>query len=102
MTLLGNHERLSAARAHQVGLVSEVVPAAELTAAATWAAEVIASQPPAATVATVRSLWAARELAPGTAEDLGAVLLHLGMSKESLDEGAAAFSSEKRIEPRTR
>ncbi len=102
MTLLANHERLSAQRAHEIGLVSEVVPAEELEAAATWAAGAIASQPTAATVATVRTLWAARELAPGTAEDLGAVLLHLGMSEEGLDEGAAVFASGKRIEPRVR
>ena len=41
MTLLGNHERLSAQRAHEVGLVSEVVPGAELADAARWAAEAI-------------------------------------------------------------
>lgn len=102
MTLLGNHERLSAERAHQIGLVSQVVPADELADTARWAAEAIASQPTQATVATVRALWAARELAPGTAEDLGAVLLHLGMSAESLDEGAKVFASGERIRPRTR
>ncbi len=53
MTLLGNHERLSAARALEIGLVSEVVPGADLAATATWAAEAIASQPLGATVATV-------------------------------------------------
>lgn len=102
MTLMGNHERLSAERAHQIGLVSEVVPADELTAAAAWVAERIASQPTGATVATVRALWAARELTPGTAEDLGAVLLHLGMTEESLDEGARMFASGRRTEPRIR
>ena len=102
MTLLGNHERLSAARAHQVGLVSEVVPASELEARATWAAEAIASQPLEPTVATVRALWAARELAPGTAEELGSVLLNLGMSAESLDEGQQAFASGRRTTPNVR
>jgi enoyl-CoA hydratase/carnithine racemase len=33
LTLLGNHERMSAATAHRIGLVSEVVPAAELAEA---------------------------------------------------------------------
>lgn len=102
MTLLGNHERLSAARAHQIGLVSEVAPAAELLDRAAWAAGAIASQPPGPTVATVRSLWAAREMAPGTAEELGAVLLGLGMTEESLAEGSEQFSSGRRIEPRIR
>lgn len=102
MTLLANHERMSAQRALQIGLVSEVVPASELRAAVTWAAEAIASQPTAATVATVRALWAARDLPQGTAEDLGAVMLNLGMSEESLAEGANVFASGTRIEPRTR
>ncbi len=49
MTLLGNHERMTATKAEQIGLVSEVVADAEaLTASATWAAEAIASAPPAA------------------------------------------------------
>lgn len=102
MTLLGNHERLSAERAHQIGLVSEVVPADELEAAAAWAAEAIASQPLGPTVATVRALWAGRELAPAQAQELGAVLLNLGMDPASLDEGQQAFSAGRRIEPRTR
>lgn len=102
MTLLGNHERMSAARAHQIGLVSEVVAAGELHDRAAWAARAIAAQPPTATVATVRSLWAARELAPGTAEDLGAVFLGLGMSRETMEQGSSAFASGERIEPRIR
>ncbi|MDQ3934489.1 MAG: enoyl-CoA hydratase/isomerase family protein, partial [Actinomycetota bacterium] len=62
MSLLGNHERMSAQRAHQIGLVSEVVPAGELLDAARWAAAAIASAPPVPVQATVRTLWAAREL----------------------------------------
>ena len=37
-SLLGNHERMSAARAHEIGLVSEVVPAEELMERAMWVA----------------------------------------------------------------
>lgn len=102
MTLLANHERMSAARAHQIGLVSEIAPAAELADRAEWAARAIASQPPGATVGTVRSLWAAREMAPGTAEELGAVLLGLGMTKESMEQGSERFASGARVEPRIR
>jgi enoyl-CoA hydratase/carnithine racemase len=102
MTLLGNHERMSAARALEIGLVSEVVPASELVAAATWAAEAIVSQPFGATIATVRALWAARELGPQQAEALGQVLLNLGTTREGLAEGQEVFSSGQRITPRTR
>jgi enoyl-CoA hydratase/carnithine racemase len=102
MTLLGNHERISAATALRMGLVTEVVPADELAAAATWAAERIASQPAGAVEATVRTLWAARELAPGQGADLGSVFLALGTTKEGYEEGSQAFSSGQRAEWRTR
>src|SRR5438552_190244 len=62
LSLLGNHERLSARRAYEVGLVSEVVPAEELHQAAGWAAGVIASQPALAVQGTVRAIWAALEM----------------------------------------
>src|SRR5205809_3482597 len=57
LSLLGNHERMSAKRAHEIGLVSEVVAAGGLHDAAAWAAGVIASQPPLAVQGTVRSIW---------------------------------------------
>ena len=64
IALLGASERMSARRAYEVGFVSEVVPLEELMDAATWAAEAIAAQPPAAIMATLRTLWAAREMFP--------------------------------------
>jgi enoyl-CoA hydratase/carnithine racemase len=102
LSLLGNHERMSARRAHEVGLVSEVVPGDELLAAARWAAAAIASPPAEAVQTTVRSLWAARELSRQQALDLGPVLLTMGVSVEALAEGQKAFSSGARITPRVR
>ena len=102
MSLLGNHERMSAQRAHQIGLVSEVVPAGDLLATARWAAEAIASQPPTAVQATLRTIWAAHEVSRQQALDLGATFLNLGMSAQALAEGQASFRSGARIEPRTR
>jgi enoyl-CoA hydratase/carnithine racemase len=102
MSLLGNHERMSARRAHEIGLVSEVVPAGELLGTARWAAAAIASAPPAAVQATLRALWAARELSPRQAVDLGNTFLNLGMSQEGLAQGQEAFASGRRIEPRVR
>ncbi|CAN5756027.1 enoyl-CoA hydratase/isomerase family protein [soil metagenome] len=96
LALLGNHERLSAARACEVGLVSEVVSAAELIERARWAAEAIASQPPAAVQATLRALWAARELTPGQALDLAPTFLDRGVDPATLAEGQAAFGSGQR------
>jgi len=102
LSLLGNHERMSARRAHEVGLVSEVVPGAELATTARWAAAAIASAPPAAVQTTLRTLWAARELSLRQTLDLGNTFLNLGMSRAALAEGQEAFASGKRITPRIR
>lgn len=49
MALMGNSERMSAERAYQLGLVSEVVPKDKLMERATQIAETIASKAPLAT-----------------------------------------------------
>ena len=102
MTLLGNHERMSAERAREIGLVSEVVPPEELAAAAAWAATAIARQPAAAVQATLRTIWAAQELTRQQAIDLGTTFLNLAMGSQALSEGQAAFASGERVAPRIR
>lgn len=101
MTLLGNHERLSAARALEIGLVSEVCPADELDERAGWLADTIASAPARPMQATLRTLWAGRELSRRQALDLGNTFLNLGMSEEDLAEGQRTFAAG-RVEPRIR
>jgi enoyl-CoA hydratase/carnithine racemase len=98
LTLMGNHERLSARRAHEIGLVSELVPAADLRARAIEVAAAIASQPARAVQATVRAMWRARELTPAQADALGAELLNTGFTAEAMEEGQQVFTSGKRIE----
>jgi len=102
MTLLGNHERISAARALEIGLVTEVVPIADLPTVAHRIAVAIASQPPTAVQASLRSLWAARELTRTQMLDVGNTFLNLAMSKDALAEGQAVFSSGQRIDPKVR
>jgi len=102
MTLLGAHERLSADTARAAGLVSEVVPAAELHETAHRLAAVIASQPPASVQATLRSLWAARSLPPEQALALGNVLLQLGTTSAALRQGQESFAADRRVEWRLR
>ena len=102
LALLGAHEQLSARRAHEIGFVSEVVPQAELRAHAEWAARTIASAPPAAIRATVRSLWTARDLPRREALAMGDELVREGSDPTSLLEGQRAFASGIRIEPRIR
>ncbi len=98
VSLLGNHERMSAQRAHQIGMVSELVPAAELMDRATWAAEAIASAPPLAIEGTVRALWGAREHGQREAVRLGYAYVAMGTSADSIAEGQRTFEAGTRIE----
>jgi enoyl-CoA hydratase/carnithine racemase len=102
LSLLGNHERMSARRAHEIGLVSEVVPAADLLDAARWCATRIASQPPLAVQGTVRSIWAAREMTRSQALWNAFAYVSLGTDAESLRQGQERFASGERIDPRIR
>lgn len=102
MALVGAHERVGAESALRMGLVSEVLPADDLLAGAQQLATVIASQPPLAVQATLRTLWAAREMPVNQATDLGNLFLQLGTSMDALGEGQAFFSSGGRVTPRTR
>lgn len=61
MMLMGTAERISAERAHAIGLVSELTPRGEALAAATECAAVLAGYPAEGVQGTVRALWAARE-----------------------------------------
>jgi enoyl-CoA hydratase/carnithine racemase len=102
LTLMGAHERMSAQRAHEIGLVSEVVEAEHLEERALEIAKIIASQPARAVQATVRAMWMARDLSPAQADVLGAELLNNGFTAEALEEGQKVFGSGKRIEWRLR
>jgi len=102
MTLMGAHERLSAATALRIGLVSEVVPGSELLDTARRLAATIASQPPTTIQATLRTLWAARNLTPDQAASLGNVFLQLGTSARALKEGQETFAHEPRPQWRLR
>ena len=102
LSLLGNYERLSAKRAFDIGLVSEVVPKEGLHDAAAWAAEAIASQPQLAIQGTVRAIWAARELSNRQAVALGYAFVGLGTDQDSIAEGQKLFESGKRVEWRLR
>jgi len=96
MSLLGAAERLSARRAHEIGLVQEVVPAADLHEAARQVAEVIAAQPPLAVQSTVRAIWYAQELGHRQALDVARTLSMLGTDGKSMAAGQQVFRSGQR------
>jgi enoyl-CoA hydratase/carnithine racemase len=102
LTLMGAHERMSAQRAYEIGLVSQVVPFEQLEETTLGIAKQIASQPARAVQATVRAMWLARDLTPAQADVLGAELLNNGFTAEALAEGQKVFESGKRIEWRLR
>jgi len=102
LTLLGSDERMSAQRALQIGLVTEVVPGPELHDRAAWAAGVIARAHPMAVQGTLRALWAGRELSRAQALGLGWAFVGLGNDPEALAEGQSRFAAGQRVEWRLR
>ncbi len=102
MSLLGAHERMSAKRAHEIGMVSEVVPAAELRDTAQWVASRIASQPALPVQGTVRNLWHARDMSRSQALAMAYAMVGLGSDQGSIDEGQKVFASGQRVEWRLR
>jgi enoyl-CoA hydratase/carnithine racemase len=102
MALLGAHERMTATRAHEVGLVSEVVPGDELRAAVGWAAGVIASAPPLAIVGSVRALWNALEVPRHQALDLAYLYVRNGNDRADMRAAQERFASGARVEWRKR
>lgn len=101
VALLGAHERMSAARAHQVGLVSEVAPAAELMQRALWVAEKIASAPPLAVQGTLKAAWLAHDVSRREALAQVSTTVLLGTTYENMAAGQESFKA-KRDKPRIR
>ena len=102
MSLLGVHERISAERAREVGLVSEVVPRDELLERAGWAARVIADSPALAIQGTMRAIWTAQETSRAQAIELANLFTRIGNDAEAFRQGQERFSSGERPEWRLR
>jgi enoyl-CoA hydratase/carnithine racemase len=102
MQLAGAHERVSARRAYEIGMVSEVVAPDELAGAAERFARIVASQPALAVQATVRAIWAAQDLPRRQALDASVALVAAGNTPEQLAEGQQVFASGRRVPWRLR
>jgi len=92
MALLGLDERMSAQRALQIGLVSEVVPGAELRARAHELAATIAAKPAVATQGTVKAFWQSLEMPRAQAHSVGMHYVQLGnpIGTAQVDRAATA------------
>lgn len=101
MTLMGAAERISASTAQRMGLVSEVVSSDDLQETAFDLAASIASNPPAAVQASLRTLWAAREVSASQMQAMGNMFLTPAMTTEALAEGQKIFAGKKRVSPKT-
>ena len=102
LTLLGSAERMSARRALEIGLVSEVVPGDQLRAAAAAVAGTIAALPPLAVQATLRAIWIGSEMAPGQALGAAHALVAAGTDPAALAAGQEAFRTGGRPKWRLR
>ena len=101
IALMGGHERVSAARAFEIGLVTEVLPAAELLDKAVWIGERIAMSPPLAIQGTLKAAWLAHELTRREAIAQMSSVVLLGTEYENIEAGQASFHAN-REKPRTR
>jgi len=96
MALTGRHERLTAARAHQLGILSQVVePPDDLTDVAQALAEKIARNSPAAMEATKKALWGALEMGLTDACRAGARELVSMWGHPDQTEGPLAFAEKR-------
>ena len=102
LSLLGAHERLSAERAREIGLVSEVVPAAELLPRAQQLAREIAEGEPVAVQGSLRSVWLAKELTRTQALRMADIYVGLGNDLDLIAAGQERFAAGKRVDWRVR
>jgi enoyl-CoA hydratase len=96
MALVGRSERITAARAHQLGIISQIVdPPSALRDAAQELAEKIARNSPAAMAATKRALWGALEAGLTDACRSGSQELVGMWGHPDQDEGPLAFTERR-------
>lgn len=102
MAFVGRHERMSAERALELGMISQIVdPPDQLRVAAQALAETVAKNSPAAMAATKRALWGALEAGLTDACKAGAAELVSMWGHPDQTEGPLAFAEKRDPEWRT-
>jgi enoyl-CoA hydratase/carnithine racemase len=96
MMLLGGSERMSAQRAYEIGMVSEICPSAELHERVEWAARTIADSLPLGIQGTVRALWAGAEMSRRQALDVANYLCRIGSDPRELMKGQESFGGPRK------
>lgn len=96
MALTGRYERMSAERAYELGMISQVVdPPERLRAEAQELAEKVAKNSPAAMRATKKALWGAVEMGLRDACYAGSQQLIAMWGHGDQEEGPLAFSEKR-------
>lgn len=95
MALAGRHERVTAERARQLGILSEVVEPVRLRDRAQELGDLIAHNSPAAMAATKRALWGALEAGLTEASKRGALELVAMWGHPDQTEGPAAWAEKR-------
>ena len=98
MAFTGRHERMTAERARQLGILSQVVEPERLREAAQELGETIARNSPAAMAATKAALWGALEHGLTEACHRGAQELVGVWGHPDQEEGPAAFAEKRDAE----
>lgn len=96
MTLMGRHYRMSAERAHQLGLVDELVETpADLLPAALEMARAMLQNSPQAMALSKQAVWAARERGYSDALTYAWSLLRIHWGHPDFEEGPRAFAEKR-------
>jgi enoyl-CoA hydratase/carnithine racemase len=95
MALVGRHERISAQRAFELGMLSQIVEPEELRDAAQALAEKIARNSPTAMAHTKRAIWGALEMGLTDACKAGAAELVAMWGHPDQIEGPRAFAEKR-------
>lgn len=95
MTLSGKGERISAQRAYELGIVSDIVPADQLRAAAGRLAAAVATNSPTAMRATKKALWHSLEVGLSTARSAAIEEIWRLRNHPDHAEGVRAFLEKR-------
>jgi enoyl-CoA hydratase/carnithine racemase len=98
MALMGRNYRMSADRAYQLGLVDEVVPAADLARTVEEMATAIARNSPRAVSLTMQSIWTSLETGHTEANEYGWALSRMHWAHPDFSEGPRAFVERRQPE----
>ena len=102
MALLGSRERMSAQRAYEVGLVTEVVPHDQLMIRARELAEMICGNAPLAVWGTKMGILQGLDLPVAQAEEIAAGYLEIVEQSDDHKEGPRSFVEKRKPEWKAR